>query len=407
MGVVIALFVGLTVSAEEIIRDRRIQKRESFLNLSKGSYLFSKIVIMFTLSAIQTATFVMIGNSMLGIKGMYLDYWGVLFSASCFANMLGLNISASFNSAVTIYILIPFLIIPQLILSGVIVKFEKLNPKIASQTTVPFWGEMMASRWAYEAIAVNQYKNNAYQKPIYKLEKTKSTSDYLKNLWIPKMRAKLDECQNNYPYKSPVMQRDFTNGLVLLKNEILKRNASSCPIKYKEVQNIDEAHFNQFLVTSLKNYFNDFTAFQMRKYNNANREEDAIISLLTHTDTHREAYAKLKEECDNEQLNSLVKNSNDLTKIIEYDGRLIQRNDPIYHDPDRSQFLRAHFFAPRKAIFGTYFDTYWVNIGVIWFMCIALVFTLYFDVLKKFLDSFEAISDRIKHVRQRTTKAKK
>jgi len=48
------LFIGLTVSAEEIIRDRKIQKRESFLNLSRGSYLWSKIAIMFVLSAIQT-----------------------------------------------------------------------------------------------------------------------------------------------------------------------------------------------------------------------------------------------------------------------------------------------------------------------------------------------------------------
>ena len=85
MAVVVALFIGLTVSAEEIIRDRKIRKRETFLNLSKGSYLWSKIVIMFVLSAIQTLTFVVIANSILGIKGMYTDYWLVLFSASCFA----------------------------------------------------------------------------------------------------------------------------------------------------------------------------------------------------------------------------------------------------------------------------------------------------------------------------------
>ncbi len=130
MGVVIALFVGLTVSAEEIFKDRKILKRESFLNLSRTSYLWSKIAILFSLSAIQTLMFVLLGNTILGINGMYFDYWLMLFSVSCFANMLGLNISASFNSAVTIYILIPFLIIPQLILSGVIVKFDKLHPQI-------------------------------------------------------------------------------------------------------------------------------------------------------------------------------------------------------------------------------------------------------------------------------------
>jgi magnesium-transporting ATPase (P-type) len=168
MSVVVALFIGLTISAEEIIRDRKIRKRESFLNLSKGSYLWSKITIMFVLSAIQTLTYVVVGNSILGIKGMYTDYWLVLFTASCFANMLGLNISSAFNSAVTIYILIPFLIIPQLLLAGVVVKFDKLNPNLASQGSVPLSGEIMASRWAFEALAVNQFKENKFEKMFYK-----------------------------------------------------------------------------------------------------------------------------------------------------------------------------------------------------------------------------------------------
>ena len=158
MSVIVALFLGLTVSAEEIIRDRKILKREKFLNLSKGSYLFSKIFIMFTVSAIQILSFVLVGNTVLELKGMYLEYWLVLFSAACFANMLGLNISSAFDSAVTIYILIPFIIIPQLILSGVIVKFEKLNPIITVQKKVPLTGEIMASKWAFEALAVNQLK---------------------------------------------------------------------------------------------------------------------------------------------------------------------------------------------------------------------------------------------------------
>ncbi|MDZ4822983.1 MAG: ATP-binding cassette domain-containing protein, partial [Flavobacteriales bacterium] len=43
ISVIVSLFLGLTVSAEEIIRDQKILKREKYLNLSRGSYLFSKI----------------------------------------------------------------------------------------------------------------------------------------------------------------------------------------------------------------------------------------------------------------------------------------------------------------------------------------------------------------------------
>ena len=104
MAVVVALFMGLTVSAEEIIRDQKILKRESFLHLSRLSYLHSNILVLFLISAIQTLSFVIIGNSILEIKGLTFQYWIVLFSASCMANMIGLNLSSGLNSVVAIYI---------------------------------------------------------------------------------------------------------------------------------------------------------------------------------------------------------------------------------------------------------------------------------------------------------------
>ncbi len=62
MSVIVAIFMGLTVSAEEIIKDRKILKREAFLNLSWNSYLMSKVFVQFAISAIQAFTFVLVGN---------------------------------------------------------------------------------------------------------------------------------------------------------------------------------------------------------------------------------------------------------------------------------------------------------------------------------------------------------
>ncbi len=166
MSIIVALFMGLTVSAEEIIRDRKILKRESFLNLSWNSYLTSKIIILFTLSAMQTFLFVLIGNLILEIEwSMLLPFWFVLFAVSCMANVLGLNISSAFNSAVTVYVMIPLLLIPQMILSGLLFPFDKLNNLISTKGKVPIVADMMASRWAYEAMAVYQFRNNSYQQP--------------------------------------------------------------------------------------------------------------------------------------------------------------------------------------------------------------------------------------------------
>ncbi|MCD4710751.1 MAG: ATP-binding cassette domain-containing protein, partial [Bacteroidales bacterium] len=148
MGVIIFMFMGLMVSAEEIIRDRKILERESFLRLSRLSYLHSKIFVLFLISAIQTLSFVLIGNMVLEIKGMLFHYWAIFFTVSCLANVIGLNISAGLNSVVTTYIVIPFIVVPQLLFSGVLIQFDRLNNLFDNPAYVPVIGEMMTSRWA-------------------------------------------------------------------------------------------------------------------------------------------------------------------------------------------------------------------------------------------------------------------
>ena len=193
MSVIIAIFMGLTVSAEEIIKDRKILKREAFLNLSWNSYLVSKVFVQFGISAIQALTFVLIGNAIIGIKGMFLQYWLVLFSCWAGANIIGLVISDSFKAVVTIYILIPFLVIPQIILSGIMVKFEKLNPNLSSPVSIPVYGELLSARWGYEALAVKQFKDNRYEQQFYAYDKAMSLARYKKDYWYIEVKGNLEK----------------------------------------------------------------------------------------------------------------------------------------------------------------------------------------------------------------------
>lgn len=391
MSVIVALFVGLTVSAEEIIRDQKIRKREKFLNLSKGSYLFSKISIMFIISAIQTMSFVLIGNTILGIDGMNITYWLVLFTTSCFANMMGLNISASFNSAVTIYILIPFLVIPQLLLSGVIVKFNKLNPTITLQDKVPFVGEVMASRWAYEALAVHQFRDNKFEKQFYKLDKELKVVEFKKNFWLAKLREKLSTAQNNINDASK--KEEIKNNLELLQNEIAKELNRNPKVKFADLDKLSIDKVNATVFNNTKNYLQDLNNYYLQKYKNANSKRDKLASELNKDDESKELFIQMKDRYTNDALSDFVKDKNEMNKIIELDNQLYQKADPVYLSPDG---FRAHFYAPEKKVFGTYIDTYWVNIGVIWLMSIILAFTLYFDVLKNFILGIEKLLDKIK-----------
>src|SRR6478609_2286697 len=220
MSIIVALFMGLTVSAEEIIRDRKILKRESFLNLSWNSYLLSKLTILFMLSAIQTLMFVVVGNLILEIHGMTFSFWLVLFTTSCFANVLGLNISSAFNSAVTVYVMIPLLLIPQMILSGLLFPFDKLNNMISTKGKVPVVADLMASRWAYEALVVYQFRNNAYEAPYFDFHRNESKADFKAGYLGDELKRKNLYIIENVESKDPAVQTIVINNLSILRDNL-------------------------------------------------------------------------------------------------------------------------------------------------------------------------------------------
>ncbi|MRT93349.1 ATP-binding cassette domain-containing protein [Ancylomarina sp. 16SWW S1-10-2] len=383
MSVIIALFIGLTLSAEEIIKDRIILKRERFLNLSKNSYLLSKVVILFTVSAFQAFVFVLIGNYILEIKDMYFTYWIVLFSSWCFANMLGLVISDSFKTVINIYILIPFILIPQLILSGIIVKFDKINPNISHPNRVPWYGEIITARWAYEALAVYQFTTNKYESNFYLYDKVMSQADYKKNYWLPILKNKLEDCKKKL--NQGKVDEIYKLNLELIYNEL---KSTSLPLSFQKLELLKRNPTNIDLLDELKLYIDDLNNHYIMLYNAANKEKDEKILELQSQFPDKDSFVKMKKSYDNNRLTEFVTNNDDIERIVEYQNRLFQKIDPIFKDGE-SSFLKAHFYAPRKKIFDREYDTYWVNIIVIWTMTISLYIILYFGLFKRMLNSLE------------------
>lgn len=389
MAVIVAIFMGLTVSAEEIIRDRKILKREAFLNLSWSSYLLSKVAVQFLIAAIQALTFVLVGNSIMEIKGMYWQYWLVLFSAWTMSNMMGLIISDSFKTVVTIYILIPFLVIPQLLLSGVMVQFEKLNPSLSSPSKIPFYGEAITARWAYEALAVYQFKENKYEKQFYPYEKIMSEAQFKSRYWQETLINEVNFIQNHM--NEPDQKERIEDALLLLRNEISHEMENNPLVKTDVVVDLTIDRVSPEILEKTKNYINTIKEYNNRVYNRALEIKDSIETHLVTTD--REAYLQLKRDYANDKLTEFVENSNETVRSIPYKGRIYQKINPIYLDPE-SRFIKAHFYAPRKQIFGNFVHTFWVNVIIIWLMTTLLYVVLYFRLLKRLLDSFERLSGR-------------
>ena len=391
MAIVVALFMGLSVSAEEIIRDRKILKRESFLNLSWNSYLTSKVIILFALTAVQTLTFVVIGNLILEIQGMTVAFWLVLFSVSCMANVLGLNISSAFNSAVTVYIMIPILLIPQMILSGLLFPFDKLNNTISNRGKVPLVADMMASRWAYEAMATHHFKNNDFNMPAYQFEQQARMADFKSNYLVAKLNETLSFLNQHSQSESDSLQRLVNKKFKLLQQEIKKE-----PFK-EGLEDLDLAGMKpselKKVNKQLEAYFENIRLHYLDVYQLAEKRLEQLPLIRAKLDPgfDPEKLNMYKNLYFNESLSDLVRNLGTEDRIIEGEHEFIQLIDPVYHIPDNPAHAldyRAHFFAPQKHLFGMYFDTFTFNILVIWLMTALLYLTLYFEALKKLLNAF-------------------
>lgn len=393
ISVIVSLFLGLTVSAEEIIRDQKILKREEFLNLSKGSYLFSKISVMFLISAVQTLSFVLVGNTVLGIQGMWMPFWMVLFSISCFANILGLNISASFNSAKVIYIIIPILIIPQLLFSGVIVKFDKLYPAFASQSSVPWIGNIMSSRWGYEALMVYQYKNNAYDKDFFDLDSKISQYAWKRDFWSKEMRNIVDDTRKMLVTND--REGSVETNLAILRNELEKQLLDVKGFKFKHIDALKLATVTPALLDSTEEAVNKLFEYYKANYKQVSRAQDGKHTRLSSTMEGRDSLKLLNNDHHNDRLEEFVTNRNDVKRIVTYNDELVQKEDLIYLPPKHKGFFKSHFYAPTKNFFGMQIPTFQANLLVIWGMTCLLALVLCFDGIRKLINGGGELAGRI------------
>ncbi len=388
MSVIVSIFMGLTVSAEEIIKDRKILRREAFLNLSWNSYLLSKIAVQFLISAVQAATFVAIGNSITGIRGMWMEYWLVLFTCWATSNMMGLLISDSFKAVVTIYILIPFLVIPQIILSGIIVKYEKLNPNISSPVSIPVYGEIITARWGYEALAVEQFMNNKFEQEFYGYDKVISIAKFRKDIWYNEMKSIISRIEGDIERER--IDEESANDMSLIYYEIVEEIGFTPDVPF-DISLLDPEKITPGSLEIARQYIETVRRYYIDLSKSAVDERDRSIVAREYED--KDGFIRMKKQFTNESLEEFVRNENEKEKIIRYRDRLYQNYDQVFFDPP-GRFIKAHFYAPRKQVMGLWFSTFAVNVVMIWVMTLILYILLFYRVLHKILES----SDKIKNV---------
>lgn len=379
MAIIVMLFQGMSLSAEEIIRDRKILQREAFLRLSRLSYLNSKIVFLFSVSFIQSLLFTTISCLVLGMEGLFLQYWLILFLTAAFANMAGLNISSGLNSVVTIYITIPLLIIPQILLCGLIVKFDDLKGKNSVNNAVPIIGDLMVSRWSFEALAVEQYTRNKYNIHYYDIDKEMSGYFIKGELLIPKLSnlittVSLD--QKVMKLKSPDLKslNRFEKTMYMIDHDSLLP-------AFGYYGNLTGTSFSQSVGDSAVQHLDRLRSRYKSLYRDAEERKDQITSELI-AQMGQDGLIDLKNHHNNSALATILTNQNIDNSIIQSGEKYLVKVAPIFRLPE-SRIGRAHFYAPSKRLGNMIIPTFYFNSGVIFLMILLLYIALYYDWLKK------------------------
>ena len=352
MAVIVATFLGMSGSAEEIIKDRALLKREKFLNLSYKSYIWSKIIFMAGVVAVQTLLFILVGNGIMGIRCLFWKWWLILFSTSMLASLMGLLLSQCLNSIVAIYISIPLLLIPQILLCGLVVRFPDLTPH-STTANVPVFGDVIPSRWSFEALAVTSFTDNDYECNFFEYDKERYQAEYYEKAYLRELKSQLEN-----------MKRKASEGELV--NEYVKVLKCSTPLLLTECGL--EPYEGDYSYESLKELYKKVGDVLYNRSRIASNALDTRMKQMC-ARLGADKVLQLKRDNYNLKLESQLVDSRaeQLCKVV--DGHIVPEAGFVYVDPVTHNG-RAPFFSSYKIVGNWRIKTLWYNLGIILLMSI-------------------------------------
>jgi ABC transport system ATP-binding/permease protein len=143
----VGIWVGISCSAQEIVKESAIYARERLVNLGLLPYLGSKILVRSGIAIVQTSLLVMaisiafpspISHLIPWTIGLFITNFCTLISSIC----LGLLLSTFVTNENEANNSLPLIMIPQIIFSGVLFDLDGISTQIS-------W--LMLSRWSVSA----------------------------------------------------------------------------------------------------------------------------------------------------------------------------------------------------------------------------------------------------------------
>ena len=178
LSATVAMFLGLTNSATEVLRDRPILRRERNCQPGAGSYVMAKFAALGLVAAVQCLAYLVVGNHFLEIDGMLPYLWLWMTLTAWTGTAMALVVSSIVKTERAALTAVPLLLVPQMLLAGALVPYREMNrglfedaSDIRDRGGVPVPAAFMPLRYAYEAMIVAQATRNPFEEERLRLQR--------------------------------------------------------------------------------------------------------------------------------------------------------------------------------------------------------------------------------------------
>jgi ABC-type multidrug transport system ATPase subunit len=215
ISIIVFIFLGMSSSIEEILSERKSIIREKMLNMKVLYFVSSKLMVLSLFCMLQVVLYLIISCHILSIKGMFFVYFIYLSMAGFIGNSIGILVSSFLSDSKAAINILPLVLIPQIILGGAIVEFEKMNRQLQldKNNAIPEVVSVMPSYYLFEGLYTAQGKLNPHERKLnYLNNKRKRLSSSPNNTQseLTAIYRQIREVHNKYP------KRRYTNEYINL-----------------------------------------------------------------------------------------------------------------------------------------------------------------------------------------------
>jgi len=199
LSATVAMFLGLTNSATEILRDRPVLRRERNCRRSPFLYVMAKFGALALVAAVQCMIYTTVGHALLEIRGTLVDQWAWMTLTACTGTSLSLFVSALVRTERAALTAVPLLLVPQMLLAGALVPYQEMNRGLFTNASIererggiPVPARYMPLRFSYEAMVITQSTRNPFDVERIRIQRRIDTIKRMPSPLDPVVEERLD-----------------------------------------------------------------------------------------------------------------------------------------------------------------------------------------------------------------------